>query len=232
MEKATRWYWFIRWLAARLIGAFGGIKAIGTENVPQDGPVLLAPIHMSFLDPPVVGISCPRPVCYMAKEELFRPPGFSQLIRSLKAFPVKRGANDSGAIRLAIELLQSGECVLVFPEGGRNDGETLLEIQSGIAMLAKRSGAAIVPVGISGSQKMLPKGAKFLKRAKIKVVFGEPFTYADIESAEGKQASRDAFSRVMAERLVQATHEAGLPIKIAPNSRTQSPDSLHETPTG
>lgn len=191
----------------------GGVSILGTKNVPMDGPLLVAPLHVSNLDPPLVGCTCPRPLRFMAKKELFAFP-LGLLIRSLGAFPLDRESGDTAAIRLAISELKSGRAVLVFPEGTRGDGQTMGKIQGGISMLAKRSGAQVLPVGLAGTHHVWPKGQKWLKRAKMTVVFGEPFTYADIEaSTEGDP--RQAFAEELTTRIQQATVAGGLPIKTA-----------------
>lgn len=212
MAEGSIWYRFSRWVAKTFFfGAMGGLKAKGAENVPKTGPVLIAPIHVSLMDPPVIGCISPRLLCFMAKKELFKNPIFSRLIRSYGAFPVERGANDSAAIRLAIDILKEGRCLLVFPEGTRGDGVTMGEVKSGIAMLAKRSEAAVVPVGVYGSHIMMPRGGKKLRRSRALVVFGKPLKYSDFEGVEGDP--RVAFTNALVAGMLQASADAGLPLK-------------------
>ncbi len=184
----------------------------------MEGPVLVAPVHMSMLDPPLLGCTSPRALRFMAKEELFRPPGLSHLIRSLGAFPVRRGENDTAAIRLALERLSLGEAVLVFPEGTRNDGRTMLPIQVGLAMLAKRTGATILPVGIAGTEKVLPKGASRPRRARVTVAYGHPFRYEDVAEGLTEREARKAFAAELGRRIQAACVEAGHPIAPAPET--------------
>ncbi len=212
--RRTLFYLFVQTLARRVVfGLLGGIRVKGLENVPAEGPVLVAPVHMSFLDPPAVGCLMPRMTHFMAKEELFKTPVLGFLIRHLGTFPVKRGENDAGAIRLAIEILKEGRALIVFPEGTRGDSVTLGPVQPGIAMLAKRSGAQVVPVGICGTHKMLPKGQGRPRRARVNVVFGQPFGYADAAVPGNEKASREAFAAELRRRLSAACAEAGLPLK-------------------
>ena len=227
--QGTAWYWFIRWCARYLVLGFfsGGMKVVGLENVPKDGPVIFAPIHVSMFDPPIVSCAAPRAVNFMAKEELFKPPVLGPLILSLGAFPVKRGAGDTSAVKLALERLGVGAALIMFPEGTRGDGKTLGEMQSGVAMIAKRSSAQVVPVGIYGSHKMLPKGQTLPKFSRLKVAFGKPFTYAETATGANERENRILFGAEMERRLVEQCRVAGLEVRTSSESASQEePDSL------
>ena len=217
------WYAFAAWFTRRIFfGLMGGLKVVGAENVPKTGPVIIAPVHVSHIDPPLVGCCCPRRLRFMAKEELFKVFFLGPLIRSLGAFPVKRGEGDLGAIRLTIEELRAGHAVLMFPEGTRGDGVTLNPIQAGMAMLAKRSEALIVPIGIAGSNKMLPRGKSRLHRARVTVVFGEPLDYAKFCEGKKEREARSEFADELARRLAQLTTQAGLPVSPAESVPAES----------
>lgn len=207
------WYWLcvrvVRHLAVPLLG---GWRVRGAERVPAEGPVLIACNHLSFLDPPIVGSACPRRVGFMAKKELFDVPGFGRLIASLGAFPVRRGETDSHALRRAVELLESGGTLMLFPEGTRGDGTRLLPIAPGIALLAKRTGAAVVPTAVAGTEKAWPRGRKWPRRASFTVLFGEPFRYSDFETGRSGSGAREAFLAELRARMVALAREAGLPL--------------------
>lgn len=208
--KSSGWYNFAAGFVRRIyLGVMGGYELRGVENVPQTSPLLVAPIHLSHIDPPLVGSLLPRQLRFMAKKELFFFP-LGALISSLGAFPVSRGEGDSAAIRLTIAELQKGNAVLVFPEGTRGDGKTLGSIQTGIGMLAKRSGAQILPVGINGTQNMMPKGKSLPRRAKIIVAFGKPFTYEEVAVGENEKERRECFARHLRSEMIAACREAGL----------------------
>jgi len=152
---------------------FFKIKISGQENIPREGGFILASNHLSYLDPAVLAIACPREVNFMAKAELFRIPLFANLIRSLGAFPVKRNTADIYALREAIKRVKAGNGLLVFPEGGRKNGSTDLEPQAGIGFLAAKINAFVIPVFISGTDIALPKGARIIKPSKVSVSFGK-----------------------------------------------------------
>ncbi len=133
------------------------IKVVGTENIPKEGGMILAVNHRSNLDPVLAGYSCPRPLTFMAKSELFKNPLFGKLITALGAFPVHRGSGDIGAIRSAFSILKSGKAMLIFPEGHRVKEGTRLKAQPGVAMIAQRSKAPVIPVFIEGKYRWMSK---------------------------------------------------------------------------
>lgn len=207
------WYDFVRWFVRNTFFRLtGGLRAVGRENVPFDGAVIIAPLHVSNLDPPAVACACPRRLNFMAKEELFKVPVLGPIIRSLDAFPVKRGEGDTEAIRLTLSLLEQGRTVIVFPEGTRGDGKTIQPINKGVTMLARRSGAWVVPVGLVGSHIVLPKGQSKPKRGRITVAFGKPFRYADIQAANEREA-RELFASRLQQSIIVLCNENGLPIR-------------------
>jgi 1-acyl-sn-glycerol-3-phosphate acyltransferase len=222
--KGNRWYFFVLWVARHIVLRLfsGGLKIIGQENIPREGPVILAPNHVSFFDPPVVSCGSPRCVAFLAKEELFKPPVFGPLIRSLNAFPVKRGAGDTSAVRLALEKLAEGHCLIMFPEGTRGDGRTLGAMQSGVAMLAKKSGAQVVPVGVYGTHKILPKGKKLPGFSRLRVAYGKPFTYAEASVAGDDKENRRAFNERLEREVVEQCRLAGLEVRTS-TAREGSP---------
>jgi 1-acyl-sn-glycerol-3-phosphate acyltransferase len=144
----------------------------------------------------------------MAKAELFKPPVFGPLIRRIGAFPVHRGVADTEAVKHTLALLADGEAVLVFPEGGRGDGKTLGEPNKGVTLLAMKSGAPVLPVGVAGSHRWLPQGAKFPRRVRLTVAFGEPFTFAYIQRGHGTDA-RNAFGPIIMEKIAVLVREGG-----------------------
>lgn len=155
----------------------------GTENIPDAGGVLICCNHLSNFDPPLVGISIRRRLSFIAKEELFNIPVLKTLLRHLNAFPVKRGAGDRGAIRLALHLLNNGHALLIFPEGHRNKGTKLLKGLSGAGFFALRTDAVIVPCAIVGHYRF---------RSRMQVVFGKPVDVQEIKQQGLRPAEASA----------------------------------------
>lgn len=154
-------------------------RVTGQENIPQQGGVLIAANHLSLWDPPFIGTFMNRPVHFMAKEELFKNPLFSWVIKQLYAFPVRRGAADRNAIRTAIQLLESGQCLGLFPEGTRSKNGILGPAELGAAMIALKAGATVVPTAIIGTNQFL-RGSLF---PRFELRFGKPL-YLDKEKAD------------------------------------------------
>lgn len=218
-DTGRLWYRFIRVIAAMIFRLIGGPRVLHRERMPLSGPVLVAPNHLSYFDPPLVAVATRRALSFMAKEELFRGI-LGLLIRSLEAFPVRRGEGDTEAIKEVVRRLGEGKAVLLFPEGTRGFGEELSPISAGIGMFAKRTGALVVPVGIIGTEKAWGKGQK-IRRAPLTVVIGEPFRYADVANSENERENRATFARVLGQRLAEACAEGGLPVQVHPTNRTQ-----------
>jgi len=149
-------------------------RVIGRENIPKEGPVLVISNHLSLADPPLVNLAIDRPVRYMAKKNLFRFQPLNSLFRGLGAFPVHRGRPDRNAFRQAEQVLGQGLTLVIFPEGTRSRSRQLRQAFPGPASIAARSGAAIVPVGITGTDK-LEHGFGILTRPRVTVNIGRPF---------------------------------------------------------
>jgi len=147
---------------------FYRVKIIGKENLPKTGPIILCANHNSELDMFFIGYKLKRLVHYMAKEELFRNRIASGVMKWLGAFPVKRGRADVEAIRTSLRILENGEILGIFPEGTRmkKKAANSVRVKPGVALIANKSGAPIIPVAVSGKYKPF---------SKIKIVFGKPF---------------------------------------------------------
>lgn len=157
-------------------------KAVGAENIPVDGPLIIACNHISLLDPPVMGSFASRQVSYMAKRELFEVPVLGPLIRAVGAYPVDREGSAASAIKRSVEMLRAGGCIGIFPEGGRNlEGDK--EARGGVALLASLGKAPVVPAAIVGTN--LKK-----KRNKIKVAFANP-----VALPSDRKATRDELAK-------------------------------------
>lgn len=151
-----------------------GLKVAGSKNVPKRGAFILAANHSSYLDPPAVGVACPRKVHFMARHDLFQVPVLGQWMVSVGAFAVKRGSADISAMKEAIRCLKKGDGLVLFPQGRRSGIEKLQEdIQAGIGFIAQKSCAPVIPVLVKGTEKALPKNSKFIRRAQVTVRFGE-----------------------------------------------------------
>lgn len=195
-------YW-LGWFTFRvLLALLGRYRVTGTEQVPASGAAILAANHLSFADPPVVGAGFRRKAWFMAKEELFRSRPLVWLLNKWQAFPVRRGASDMTALKKSLQILANGELLIIFPEGTRQTGGQLGEPELGVGMLAVRSGAPVVPVYITGSDRLLPKGSALLHTARVRVRYGPPSVYRAAgarPAREDYQAAADGIMRAIAE---------------------------------
>jgi 1-acyl-sn-glycerol-3-phosphate acyltransferase len=183
---------------------FFRLKVTGAENVPADGGVLVASNHQSFFDPIIVAISNRRSVFFMARDSLFRSRYFGWLLRNVGAFPVRRGAPDRKALREAVERLQAGAVLLVFPEGTRTRDGSLGPLHSGPAMLAFRAGVPIVPAVIKGAVDAWPRTKKIFRFRPISIAYGRPLP----PPATGERETCDEIRRKLQDSLESLMQEA------------------------
>lgn len=168
------WFYYVARAMVRMCLRLTRRRVVGKENVPQQGPLLVVANHLSLVDPPLLGITLEREVTFMAKKELFRFPPLGYLMRGFGAFPVHRGQLDIAALRQAQQALTEGRVLVMFPEGMRSRSGHLRPAFSGAALIALRSGAPILPVGIAGTEKMKWPVWVF-RRPRITVNIGVPF---------------------------------------------------------
>ena len=178
-------YQFARSVVFTVLKPIYRMEVIGLENFPKEGGILLCSNHIDNLDPPIVGICSPRPVNFMAKEELFGVPVLKSILPKVHAFPVKRGLSDRQALRIAISTLKEGQVVGLFPEGTRNKTGKLGKGFSGAGFFALRGNANVVPCAIIGPYKPF---------SKLKVIFGEPI---DIEPYRENRAKPEEVTEVI-----------------------------------
>jgi 1-acyl-sn-glycerol-3-phosphate acyltransferase len=184
-EKRTLTYRLCAGIVAVLAKVLFRPTVVGADNIPLNGPVLIAPIHRSNVDFALTLFISKRKAFFMAKDSLFRVPLLGPLISHLGAFPVKRGTADRESMTLSEEVLRQGHALVLFPEGTRKEGRAVAPLHDGAMFVAARTGATIVPVGIGGSDRAMPKGAKLPRFAKIRIVVGAPIAPP---SSEGRVA--------------------------------------------
>jgi 1-acyl-sn-glycerol-3-phosphate acyltransferase len=190
------WYCLVRDSFRLVFRTCYRFKVMGGEHVPETGGVILAANHVSYLDPAVLTCgNLRRTVRYLARDSLFRNPIFGGLLRRVGALPMSRERGDVGALRMAIHQLRAGACIGIFPEGTRSPDGELKEGKGGIGFLIAKAGVPVVPAYIQGTFQAFPRGARFLRPARIQVLFGEPITPAEI-AAMGSE--REVYEQITA----------------------------------
>jgi 1-acyl-sn-glycerol-3-phosphate acyltransferase len=168
-----------RWWGQRVARVLFRLEVTGAEHVPAHGPVLLAGNHSGFVDGPLVFLVTPRPAALLAKSGIFAGPG-AYVFGWLGLVPVHRGVADREALRAGLAVLAAGRPLGVFPEGSRGTG-TLESISDGVAYLALRSGAPVVPVAVLGTADAWPRGPLVPRtRTRVRVAFGPPLVVAGV----------------------------------------------------
>jgi len=181
----------------------------GRQHMPLEGPAIIAPVHRSNLDFAFTPFITRRKLFFMAKEELWRARRFSRLLEIWGVFPVQRTGADRESVKRAEEVLRRGQVLVMFPEGSRRSGEVVDDLLEGVAFLSARTGAPIVPVGISGTARAMPKGAVFPKPIGVTVSVGEPVE-PESRSAGGRVARSQVhrLTAALQERLQAAYDDA------------------------
>ncbi|SFX01257.1 1-acyl-sn-glycerol-3-phosphate acyltransferase [Thermoactinomyces sp. DSM 45891] len=180
-------YKLLRFLITLIYRVFFPYEVIGVEKFPKSGGTVVSPNHISNLDPPLLGISLPRQVHFMAKEEMFRVPIIKKALYIVGTFPVKRGGGDSQALKASIRILREGKVLGIFPQGTRDNSGEIRKVHVGAAMFALRTNSPLVPVAIIGPYRLF---------RKIRIVYGEPILPAEY-LVDGKSTS-DGVDRLSA----------------------------------
>jgi 1-acyl-sn-glycerol-3-phosphate acyltransferase len=191
--------WFKRLVRGYFRMTYGRCETRGLGRVPLEGPLILASTHRSYLDPIILGAFIPRPLSFMGKSELFENPLLSALCTAFGAFPVDRERARGSTFRAAAELLNRGEAVVVFPEGGIVDSLAEQGFKAGVGMLASMTGAAVIPIYLSGTNSLFSWPLGFTDKTWMAILAGEPI-------ASGRSRGKVVRNQI-AERVAEALQE-------------------------
>lgn len=174
--RSRRIHRMIRLIVLTLARVLFRLEIRGRDRLPASGPYIVAPVHRSNIDAFIAASAIPHNTVIrtMAKDSLWQAAWFGRFLERMGAFPVDRERPDRGALRNCEEALAHGEPLLMFPEGRRRSGEVVEEVLEGPAWLACRARVPIVPIGISGTDRAMPIGSKFIRPAKVIIQIGEP----------------------------------------------------------
>ena len=194
------WYFAVYHLTRMVARMFFRFRVVHPERVLQEGPVILAMNHESYLDPPFAGIGCRRAIYFLARKSLLDIPVLGWILPKLNVIPVDQEGGDRSALKALIRILRANHCALVFPEGSRTLDGNLQPPQPGIGFVIAKTLAPVVPMRIFGAHRALPRGGGRLRFCPITIVVGEPlrFTAADLEGS-----SREIYPR-LSQRVMEA----------------------------
>jgi len=187
---------FANFLLRILFNILLKVKKIGAGNVPAQGPFIAMINHIYFLDPILTGALAPRFIVMMSKIENYNNPLFALILNLYGSFPIRRGELDLRAIRTSLHVLREGQGLLVAPEGTRSLTRTLQQGRDGMALIALRTDAAIVPVAINGQEQFM-HNLKRLRRTPVRMVFGEPFYFRPRKDVPHREQLRRMTSEAM-----------------------------------
>lgn len=187
-------YWFIKGLFWPLGALYFRLRRRGLENLPRRGPAILVANHSSFLDPAALGSACPRKVHFLIMRSMYDLARFRWFYAGMESIPISSDRLDALSLRRALRALREGQVVGVFPEGGRRLDGRVGEARPGAALLAARTAAPVVPVGIRGAYEALPPRGLFPRPKRVEVVFGRPLRW---NGGEPDRDSLASFARRM-----------------------------------
>ncbi len=186
--------------------SFYDFRVIGEENLKLAGPALIVANHVSFLDPPFIGQAFDEPLYFFARKSLFDHPMAGKLLRSWQTIPVDKDKPDASSLKSTIRLLKSGKKILMFPEGTRSLDGKPQKAEAGVGLFIAKSSAPVLPVRIYGSYEAYPRGAKFLRPARIRLVVGKPYQ-PDLKAH--RQEGRDLY-QALADEVMERISELTL----------------------
>ncbi len=195
----------VQWPVSVFFRLWAPLVVEGLENIDPTKPGLLVANHQSYLDPLLLAVRMDRPVSYVARDSLFRVPGLGWLLRNTHVTPISRTAARAATIRAALQRLEEGFLVGIFPEGTRSS-DGVSEFRPGVAAILKRCDVPVYPVGIAGADRVWPRGSWFIRPRRIRVVFG-PAIPAGEMGAIAAQGSKSELVDFVRKRVVEL-HDA------------------------
>jgi 1-acyl-sn-glycerol-3-phosphate acyltransferase len=194
------WYFTVYHLTRLIARVFFRFRILHPERMIQEGPVILAMNHESYLDPPFAGIGCQRAIYFLARKSLFDVPVLGWILPKLNVIPVDQEGGDRTALKALIRILRANHCALVFPEGSRTLDGNFQPAQPGVGFVIAKTLAPVVPMRIFGAHRALPRGGGKLRFCRITIAIGEPLRFS---AAEVEGYGREVYPR-LSQRVMDA----------------------------
>ena len=188
MKVCPFWFHLVRLFSLTFFKFFHSFRTSGADSLPP-GPLILAPNHASYLDPPATGCGLFRVTYYLARHTLFKPPIASWLLPSIGSIPVNQNSPGPSSLKNIFEVFKNGGTLVLFPEGQRTFDGSLRKAEPGIGMIAARANVPVVPVHIIGSREAMPRNGSWHPFRPIRVVYGQPMRFS------GDPKSRQDFQK-------------------------------------
>ena len=199
------WYW-AGYTLSKLVGhIFFRYRVIHRERMIQTGPVILAMNHQSYLDPPLAGIACKRPIYFLARKSLLKVPILGRILPKLNVIPVDQEGMDRGALKALLRILRAGQGALVFPEGARTLDGGLQPALPGLGFIIAKTRAPVVPMRIFGSHEALPRSGGRLRFHPITVVIGRPMYFTEGDVSTDKRTLYQQLSQRVMDEIARLT---------------------------
>ncbi len=177
------------WIYCKIVYRF---EVIGKENIPKEGAAIICGNHRTFLDPPLIEVTCGRYTRFLAKEELTENKFLAALGWIFEAILVKRDSKDIMALKESLKVLKNNDCLALFPEGTRNGIAKGEKVKDGAAFFAVRSGAPVIPCGIKGGEK---------ENRKVTITYGKPLDFSEYKGSKDKDILDKITEEIMEEIL-------------------------------
>ena len=198
MKVCPLWFHIVRLFSLTFFKFFHSFRTSGTDNLPP-GPLILAPNHASYLDPPATGCGLFRVTYYLARHTLFKPPIASWLLPSIGSIPVNQNSPGPSSLKNIFEVFKNKGTLVLFPEGQRTFDGNLRKAEPGIGMIAARANVPVVPVHIIGSREAMPRNGSWHPFRPIRVVYGKPMRFTgDPKNREDFQKFADEIMSAIA----------------------------------
>ncbi|MGC8668660.1 MAG: lysophospholipid acyltransferase family protein [Chthonomonadales bacterium] len=231
MKRPNLVYRTVHRLARAAFRLWGSWQVLDLHKIPAEGGVLVAGNHVSYVDPPLIGAAIRRECRFMARHDLWKNRFLAWLLPRLGAYPIVRNKPDRRGLLATLEYLEQGYVVVMFPEGTRSRDGQLQPAEPGLALIVRKARVPVVPAAVIGTQQMMPVGSSRIRRAKLKVIFGDPLFFTPDASKEEICASvmraiadlltANGVPTVAAEDRLQAS--ASNPTHSAPDEAGRSP---------